>query len=183
MKASQRRDTIITELRSASEPVSGGEFAKKLGVSRQVIVQDISILRAQGYQILSTNRGYVLRKSETVERVFKVIHSEDEIWQEFAIIVDCGGRILDEFVFHKVYGVMRGELNIHSRLDIRKYMEQIESGKSRPLMSATSGYHYHTVSADSTEVLDMIQEELSEVGFLAPLQDYEPVDFWGQESS
>ena len=29
------------------------------------------------------------------------------------------------------------------------------------------------------EVLDAIQEELKQKGFLAKLQDYEPVDFWG----
>ena len=31
----------------------------------------------------------------------------------------------------------------------------------------------------SEEVLDAIQEELKQKGFLAKLQDYEPVDFWG----
>ena len=96
--------------------------------------------------------------------------------------MDCGGRIRDEFVYHKVYGTMRGELNIRSRLDIENYLKQIREGQSRPLMRATSGYHYHTVTADSAQVLDMIQEKLAEAGFLAPLQDYEPVDFRSQSS-
>ena len=38
----------------------------------------------------------------------------------------------------------------------------------------TSGYHYHTVLADSEETLDLIEKSLKEHGFLAPLQDYEP---------
>ena len=30
-------------------------------------------------------------------------------------------------------------------------------------------------------ILDDIQNELAEKGFLAKLQDYEPVNFWGEE--
>ena len=63
-------------------------------------------------------------------------------------------------------------------MDIRKYMENIRSGKSSLLKNVTSGFHYHTIVADSEELLDMIQEELSKRGFLAKLQDYEPVNFW-----
>jgi predicted ATPase len=52
-------------------------------------------------------------------------------------------------------------------------------GKSSLLKNVTSGYHYHTIDAESEEILDAIQEELQQKGFLAKLQDYEPVDFWG----
>lgn len=182
MKAAERREAIIKKLKNSAEPLSGAALAQELGVSRQVIVQDISILRAQGNEVLSTNRGYVLQHSEEASRVFKVIHTEEEIRKEFSIIVDCGGRIRDEFVYHKVYGTMRGELNIRSRLDIENYLKQIREGQSRPLMRATSGYHYHTVTAESREILDMIQNKLEECGFLAPLQDYEPVNFRRQSS-
>ena len=64
----------------------------------------------------------------------------------------------------------------------RKYMEEIRSGKSSLLKNVTSGYHYHTVRAERVEILDMIQEELQKKGLLAKLQDYEPVDFWGQKN-
>jgi hypothetical protein len=37
------------------------------------------------------------------------------------------------------------------------------------------------VTAGSEEILDLIQEKLQERGFLAKLQDYEPVDFWKKE--
>lgn len=59
------------------------------------------------------------------------------------------------------------------------YLQSIRTGKSQPLMNLTSGYHYHTVLAESSEVLDTIQNKLMDAGFLAPLTDYEPVDFWG----
>ena len=42
----------------------------------------------------------------------------------------------------------------------------LKSGKSSPLKNITSGYHYHTVEADSEETLDMIGEMLEEKGFL-----------------
>ena len=97
------------------------------------------------------------------------------------LIVDLGGVVEDVFVYHKVYGVLRADMNIKSRRDVREYVQTLESGKSSLLKNVTSGYHYHTIRADSTEILDMIQEELQKKGFLAKLQDYEPVDFWGED--
>ena len=72
-------------------------------------------------------------------------------------------------------------MNIKSRMDVKKYMTNISSGKSTQLKNLTSNYHYHTITADNTEILDMIQQELANKGFLAKLQDYEPVDFWNNQ--
>lgn len=80
--------------------------------------------------------------------------------------MDLGGTVEDVFVYHKVYGVLRAEMNIKSRMDIRNYMEEIRSGKSSLLKNVTSGYHYHTVRAERVEILDMIQEELQKKGSL-----------------
>ncbi len=178
MNGEDRREKIINILRSSSTPVAGVALAKELNVSRQVIVQDVALLRANGTAIFSTNRGYVLQTRDVCERVFKVQHADDEVEDELSIIVDMGGYVKDVFVYHKVYGVLRADMNIKSRMDIRKYMEDIRSGKSSLLKNVTSGFHYHTIVADSEELLDMIQEELSKRGFLAKLQDYEPVNFW-----
>ena len=38
---------------------------------------------------------------------------------------------------------------------------------------------YHRCSEVNIAATDAIQEELKQKGFLAKLQDYEPVDFWG----
>ena len=84
------------------------------------------------------------------------------------------------FVYHKVYGVVRAELNIKSRIDIVNYLKEIRSGKSSLLKNVTSGYHYHTILAETETLLDLIQEKLQEKGYLAKLQDYEPVDFWSK---
>ena len=77
--------------------------------------------------------------------------------------------------------MLKADMGIKSRRDIRAYMEEISTGKSSLLKNVTSGYHYHTIDAESEEILDAIQEELQQKGFLAKLQDYEPVDFWGSQ--
>lgn len=181
MKGEERRKKLLNILSSSSTPVSGGTLSQKLNVSRQIIVQDISHLRADGAVIFSTNRGYLLQEEKKHSRVFKVFHTDDQVEEELGLIVDAGGQIRDVFVYHKVYGVIRADMNIKSRRDIRSYMEEISSGKSSLLKNVTSGYHYHTIDAESEEILDAIQEELQQKGFLAKLQDYEPVDFWNKQ--
>lgn len=118
-----------------------------------------------------------------VERVFKVYHSNDEEEEALEMVVDLGGIIKDVFVYHKVYGIVRADMNIRSRKDIRTYMDKLSSGKSSSLLNITSGYHYHTIQADSEETLDQIFHALNERGFLAQLQDYEPINFWENDIS
>ena len=179
LTGNERRREILDCLSASDKPVSGSALAKRFSVSRQVVVQDIALLRAEGHQILSAARGYVLVKPETRRtRVFKVHHTPEEAADEMNLIVDCGGRIEDVFIYHRVYGVVKAPMRIASRLDVRRYEEEISGGKSQPLSNATSGYHYHTVSAYSEQVLDIIQRELEKRGYLAKLQDYEPVNFW-----
>ena len=182
MSGEERRGKIIQALKNSDKAVSATTLAKEFDVSRQVIVQDVALLRANGKNIFSTNREYLIQEDEETTRVFKVQHEDDEVEKELTTIVDLGGTVEDVFVYHKVYGVLRAEMNIKSRMDIRNYMEEIRSGKSSLLKNVTSGYHYHTVRAERVEILDMIQEELQKKGLLAKLQDYEPVDFWGQNN-
>ena len=183
MKGEERRTKLLDILSSSNSPVSGGTLSKELDVSRQIIVQDISLLRANGATIFSTNKGYLLQEEKKYSRVFKVYHSDDQVEEELSTIVDAGGQIRDVFVYHKVYGILKADMGIKSRRDIRSYMEEISSGKSSLLKNVTSGYHYHTIDAESEEILDAIQAELQQKGFLAKLQDYEPVDFWGGQES
>ena len=182
MSGEERRGKIIQALKNSDKAVSATTLAKEFDVSRQVIVQDVALLRANGKNIFSTNRGYLIQEDEETTRVFKVQHEDDEVEKELTTIVDLGGTVEDVFVYHKVYGVLRAEMNIKSRMDISNYMEEIRSGKSSLLKNVTSGDHYHTVRAERVEILDMIQEELQKKGLLAKLQDYEPVDFWGQNN-
>ena len=60
MTGVERREKLLSMLAKSKEPIAGAEMAKQLSVSRQVIVQDIALLRAADNNIVSTNRGYVL---------------------------------------------------------------------------------------------------------------------------
>ncbi len=177
LSGQERREEIIKILQKSEKPISGTELAKMLEVSRQVVVQDMALLRANGIEITSTNRGYIIREEKKVSRVFKVIHTSEQVEEELNLYVDAGAVVEDVFVFHKVYGLIKVAMNIRSRRDVKKYLEDISSGKSTELMNLTSNYHYHTITAESEEVLDQLQEELWARGYLAKLQDYEPVDF------
>ena len=82
-------------------------LAASCQVSRQVIVQDIALLRAAGYDIISTNRGYILNSLGQVERVFKVRHTNEQMEEELNAIVDMGGCVKDVVVNHRIYGAWR----------------------------------------------------------------------------
>ncbi len=181
MRSNERREKLIQLLEKSREPVMGKKLAEELGVSRQVIVQDITLLRAQNYDITATTNGYVLESAKCAERVFKVIHTEEDVEKEMSTIIDYGGTIEDVFIYHRVYGTVKAEMGIRSRRDIEEFIENLATGKSSLLMNVTSGYHYHTVSAPTEKILDLIQQQLDEQGFLAKLTDYEPVDFWSEE--
>jgi len=178
MSGEKRREEMLTVLRQAEKPVSGTALARNFAVSRQVVVQDIALLRAQNQEIISTCKGYLLKQSSPNQRIFKVHHTDQEMEEELNLIVDYGGKIEDEFVYHKVYNVIRVQMGLKSRLEVQEYMKKLNSGKSKSLKDVTSNYHYHTVTAESEEILDRIQEELQKRGFLAELRDYEPIDFW-----
>lgn len=178
MSGQERREQIVKMIKQSDVPVAGTTLAKDLGVSRQVIVQDMALLRANGVEILSTHRGYVLQEEAKASRVFKVHHTGERVEEELNLFVDLGAKVEDVFVYHKVHGVIRASLQIKSRRDVKNYLQEIEQGSSTQLLNLTSGYHYHTVTAESKEDLDLIQTELEKAGMLAKLQDYEPVDFW-----
>ena len=178
MNGEARRDEIVRMLTESSSPLAGVTLAKHFDVSRQVIVQDIALLRANGFDIFSTNRGYLMQGQTETTRVFKVYHADEDVEKELTTIVDLGGTIVDVFVYHKIYGVVKAPMNIKTRKDIYEYVKTLSSGKSSPLLKITDNYHYHTVQADSEDILDNIQKDLEECGFLAKLLDFEPVDFW-----
>ncbi|MGI6007803.1 MAG: transcription repressor NadR [Ruminococcus sp.] len=166
MNGEKRRSEILKVIQSGSQPVSGGKLSEMFEVSRQVIVQDIALLRAADYDIVSTNRGYICHSDQCARRVFKVCHGNEDIVDELYSIVDLGGKVQDVFVNHKVYGKLKADLGIGSRRDVEKLIEGIRNGKSSPLLNVTSGYHYHTVTAQSEEILDLVEKTLREKEYL-----------------
>ena len=168
MRAAERRKGIAALLSSAKDAICGAELSERFNVSRQIIVQDIAVLKSAGYDIISTHHGYVLYKSPLAERVFKLRHTTAQTEEELSLIVGEGGTVVNVFVWHKVYGKIEAALNIFSELHIKQFIEGVRSGKSTELMNITGGYHYHTVRAESESVLDRIEKKLSDRGFIVP---------------
>ncbi len=170
MKAEQRRRSIADMLLTKQEPIAGGELSKMFGVSRQIIVHDISLLKARGFDILATHNGYILRGSPLVERVFKIWHTSEKTEDELNLIVENGGTVVDVYVWHKAYGKMEAKLNIGTKEQVAKFVENVRDGSSVELMQITGGYHYHTIRAENEAVLYRIEQALEKNGFLAPGQ-------------
>ena len=175
MTGAERRKMILKLMNESSTPLSGGALGTATGVSRQVVVQDIALLRSEGHSIMATARGYLLNapKEEKISRLFKVFHDESRTEEELKLIVDLGGCVEDVIVNHKVYNKVSAPLNIKNRRDVQVFLKNLESGKSTPLSKITSGYHFHHVSSENTEILDEIEEALRQNNFLTEVFDYE----------
>lgn len=166
MKGEERRQRILEEL-DGKTPVAAATLAEKFGVSRQVVVQDVALLRSAGREIVSTPKGYLYAAPcAPCRRTFKVRHEDGRTEEELNLIVDCGGTVENVFVHHRVYGRIEARLDVGSRVQVAEYMRSITGGKSSLLKNVTDGYHYHTVAADSEATLDKIERELRGRGFL-----------------
>ncbi len=166
MNGDIRREKLLKLIEKSDIPLSGSALAREANVSRQVIVHDIALLKAAGFDILSTNKGYVLNTKDRVSCVVIGVDSDDEVGDELNLIVDMGGYVEDVFVWHRIYGKIKAELNIASRRNVAEYIESLENGRSSPLKKVTSDYHYHTVTAENEEDLDLIEAALDKRGFL-----------------
>ena len=170
MTGEERRINILRKLQETDTPLSGTALAKLFHVSRQIIVQDIALMRAENYGILSTNRGYLLRsnKAENTQpkRVFFVKHATDQVLDEFKTIIDLGGKILDVAVEHELYGQISIDLMIETESDAVDFYDKLKTCKDNPLKVLTDDCHYHTVSAPSEKLLDLIEQDLSSKGYL-----------------
>lgn len=170
MDGEQRRESIKDILMTEKEPVSGTVLAKRMGVSRQVIVQDIALLRASNKNILSTNKGYIIYGRQDgnalCKRIIAVKHTNEQMREELYTIVDAGARVLDVVVEHEVYGQIAADLFIASRKDVDEFMDKIMKRTTKPLKELTGDIHYHTLEAGNEQILDLLEKKLREIGYL-----------------
>lgn len=170
METENRRQQILNLLENQQKPVSGTVLSRLFGVSRQVIVQDIALLRAENRNILSTNKGYVFFKQPSAKeinrRVVCVKHSLEKMADELNCVVDNGGHVIDVSVEHDLYGQISADLIIHNRADVEEFVSKMKISNSKPLKVLTDEIHYHTIGAPSEEILDRIEKKLDESGFI-----------------
>ncbi len=156
-----RRERIVEILQKESEPISGSALAKMMGVSRQVIVQDITLLRTV-YPVVATAKGYLFYPTTERKhcRTFRVKHSLEDTRDELNRIVDLGGTVLDVIVEHDIYRELRGELMLSCRKDVEKFCDRLEKSRSGPLNIIGCGVHCHTIEAATEEILEEIEKSL-----------------------
>ena len=170
MTGSQRREKMVQLLKTSDSPLSGTALAKQLQVSRQVIVQDIALMRAENHAIVSTNKGYLYRSAAAEntwpKRVFFVRHSTEQVLEEFLTVIELGGQILDVSVEHELYGPIRADLLIENRADAEDFVRRLAACRDNPLKVLTDDCHFHTVTAPSEKLLDLMEAELRAKGYL-----------------
>ncbi|MGV3489364.1 MAG: transcription repressor NadR [Tuberibacillus sp.] len=165
----KRRLLILTWLKTEKEPLTGQALAKRTHVSRQVIVQDISLLKASGEPIMATSRGYIYlndKKEEKQQRIIPVQHRQEETAKELYTMVDFGVTVKDVIVEHPLYGELTGSLMLKNRRDVDLFLKKMEQKKATLLADLTEGVHLHTLEADTAEQLDEVTEALRKLHIL-----------------
>ena len=168
MNAAQRRKAILERLTEADAPLSASVLAGELGVSRQIVVGDVALLRASGTQIDATPRGYQLHPAEKgYTAILACVHStEDEMRTELYTVVDQGGIVVDVAVENSLYGELRGNLNLASRYDVDTFLVQARSAPESLLSRMTGGVHLHTLRCPDRASFERIRAELDRQGLL-----------------
>jgi len=165
----KRRAFILDLLRQSAAPVTGQILAEKTNVSRQIIVQDISLLKAAGEPIIATARGYLYireNRDNKKRRIIAVCHPPEYTARELYLIVDYGVSVINVIVEHPVYGDLTGSLMLHNRHDVDQYLRRMEETGASLLSNLTDGVHLHTIEAATEEQLDKVVEALKKEGIL-----------------
>lgn len=167
MTSKKRREEIIKLLINNNSAIKGTRLAELFSVTRQIIVKDIAILRAEGKNIIATPDGYILNKDiNKVKTIIAVNHNSKETMEELEIVVKYGGMIEDVIIEHPLYGELRGNLMIKNLNDLYKFEKEYNNNNAKPLSNLTNGIHLHTIAADSEDDIEEIKRELKERGFL-----------------
>lgn len=170
MSAADRRKRITEIISASSDPVTGSELALMLSVTRQVVVQDIALLKAGGLNVIATPSGYMkidMAAKGRHLRVFTCRHmSLEQAEVELKAIVESGGKVRDVIIEHPVYGEISGTLMVNSMEAVENLIERLKRKDSQMLSFVTNGIHMHTVEAENEKALNMIEQKLRTAGIL-----------------
>jgi len=169
MDTTKRRERIFEIINRSSVPVSASVLAKGLGVSRQVIVGDIALLRAQGQEIIATARGYMVPDyREPNQYIGKIAcrHDAAGTKDELYIMVDLGATVVNVIVEHELYGEITGQLSIKTRSDADMFVEQVNQSEAQLLSALTLGVHLHTIACRNKSHFEQVCQALDNAGFL-----------------
>lgn len=169
----ERRKKFLQWLKEAENPISGNALAKRANVSRQVVVGDITLLKAKNEPILATAQGYIYihpeKESNKIQKVIICHHSPSETKKELEILVDHGITVKDVMVEHPVYGYISAQLQITNRYDISIFLQKMDETNSVPLSNLTNGTHLHTIEADDENQILSALSVLKKEGILVDM--------------
>lgn len=168
MTAQQRRERICEILETAPGPVSASTLAGQLGVSRQIVVGDVALLRAGGYAVDATPRGYLRHGgADGCSAMLACRHTGvEQLRQELYCVVDNGGLLENVIVENPLYGEIVGQLQIGSRYDADTFVAKAIESPGSLVCSTTGGVHLHSVRCPDRESLERIRAGLLKLGIL-----------------
>ena len=166
MTAAQRRSAIYEQLTRADAPISATALAQRFSVTRQVVVGDIALLRAEGHRITATPRGYMIPSETGLLRTIACHHSGGDTQKELFAMVDCGCTVLDVIVEHPVYGQLTAPLALSSRYDVEQFVQRMADSHAQPISALTDGVHLHTLSCPSEDAFSHLKATLQSMGML-----------------
>lgn len=166
MTAIQRRNAIYDQLTEAQSPISATTLAQRFSVTRQVIVGDIALLRAEGHRITATPRGYMIPSEVGLVRTIACFHRAEDTQRELFAMVDCGCTVVDVIVEHPVYGQLTAPLALSSRYDVEQFIQRMKDSHAQPISALTDGVHLHTLSCPNEEVFAYLKATLADMGML-----------------
>lgn len=167
MNSVERREDIVLVLTNSDKALKGTQLAQKYGVTRQIIVKDIAILRANGKDIIATPEGYIIgRQDDRIKRIIAVSHNDSGLSEELNIVIKYGGIVEDVIVEHPLYGEIKGMLMIKNLNDLEKFLDRYKKQDAKLLSLLTNGIHIHTISVDTEENMNLILNELRDKGYL-----------------
>ena len=165
-----RRKFILQLLKESSVPITGGELAEQTNVSRQVIVGDITLLKAKGEPIIATSQGYIYLKQNTsmplFERTIACRHTPVDTEKELNLLVDHGVLVKDVKIEHAVYGDLTASIMVSNRQEVKQFLKRLQTTKASLLSELTGGYHLHTLSASTEQALNKAESALKAEGIL-----------------
>ena len=170
-KTEARRSEVLRILQEKNEPITGSELALICNVSRQIIVGDITILKAKNEPIVATPSGYIYLKpnrgtSETVTRVIASQHPPERAEEELLLLVDCGVTVKDVKVEHPLYGDLVASIMVSNRREVQLFIQNLLNTKASLLSQLTDGIHLHTLEAKSEEQMQKAIQTLKDHGFI-----------------
>ncbi|MFJ7933502.1 transcription repressor NadR [Sporosarcina sp. NPDC096371] len=167
----ERRQLLIDTLQSSARPMTGKELGEMTNVSRQVIVGDITLLKAKNEPIIATSQGYIYMQAQTAqEKIEKVIvcqHQPEQTEEELNILVDNGVTVKDVKIEHPVYGDLSASIMVSNRHEVQEFIKRIQDADAFYLSKlAEEGIHLHTLLADNVEQINQAEHALRKADIL-----------------